>query len=503
MKTDLLLCNPYMIKDDPVTKDAMDIYPLLGHGYLASYLESHGFSVAIMDATFERNIGAYLRTLDAVKPKIVGIYGHVISRENAFAYAKAAKERGLFTLGGGPDATGYYRDYLNNGFDIVVRSEGEETARELLAWYKEGGDPAGLQQIQGIAYRTPDGDVALNDMRAFLANVDELPFPRRDAHIYTPYIEAWKKHHGYVSMAIFAARGCPYDCAFCYRPVFGRSYRRRTPANIVAEIEECVERFGATNFRFIDDTFIVHKPWVHELATLIQQRGLKVSFDVLARTNLVTDEVAQDLKAMGVRRVYFGMESGSDQVLTRMSKRLTVADTLRAAEVAKRHGLEFLSWIMLGYPGEEKEDIYLTRDMLIKVQPDILSISVAFPIRGTAFHDEVKDRISVKRPFWKRTGENRMVWEGRYPNLFYLFARRWLNKEVELAKGVHQAWTRPAHVALKWAYRLGLEAIALIPRQKAAWATGGPTGTHEPAARTAPVRTENLSNRTLGDKPYA
>ncbi len=105
--TDLLLCNPYFIKDDPVTRAAMDIYPLLGHGYLASYLNAHGFSVEIFDGTFEKGIDAYYDAIAATHPKAVGMYGHLLSRDNAFAFARAAKERGLPTLAGGrtPPAT--------------------------------------------------------------------------------------------------------------------------------------------------------------------------------------------------------------------------------------------------------------------------------------------------------------------------------------------------------------------------------------------------------------
>jgi anaerobic magnesium-protoporphyrin IX monomethyl ester cyclase len=507
---DLLLSNPYLLRHDPVTRDAMDIYPLLGHGYLASSLEAHGAAVAIHDATFDPDLESFRRALDATRPRMVGVYGHLISRANAFAAARMAKERGLLTVAGGPDATGYWRDYLENGFAIVVRSEGEETARELWEWQRAGADPGALARIAGIAYRTPEGHLAVNNMRPFIANVDALPFPRRDAHVYEPYVRAWQQRHGYVSLAIFGARGCPYDCAFCYRPVFGRSYRRRSPANIVAEIEACAARFGASHFRFVDDTFVVHKPWVHELAARVRASGLNLSFDILARTNLFTDEVAHDLKEMGVSRVCFGMESGSDRVLDRMSKRLTVADTLRAAAVARRHDLAFLSWIMLGYPGEEKEDIYLTRDMLVQVKPDVLSISVAFPIRGTAFYDEVKDRISLTRPFWRRTGENRMVWQGRYSDLFYAFARRWLGMEVSLARGEHPAWVRPLHQALKWLYRLGMEVLALLPRARAPGAEGARQPDGPPAEVLIPLTAvgsvrspDNLSNRTVGEKPYA
>jgi radical SAM superfamily enzyme YgiQ (UPF0313 family) len=102
----------------------MNVYPLLGHGYFAGYLDGHGFSVEVFDATFEENLGSFTDAVDATKRRVVGVYGHLLSRDNAFAVARAARARGLPAIAGGPDATGYYEEYLNNGFDIVVRSEG-------------------------------------------------------------------------------------------------------------------------------------------------------------------------------------------------------------------------------------------------------------------------------------------------------------------------------------------------------------------------------------------
>ena len=93
MAVDLLLCNPYFIERDPVTRKAMDIYPLLGHGYLASYLDAHGYSTEIYDATFESGMGSYVDALDAAKPRVVGVYGHLLSRDSAFAFARAAPVR--------------------------------------------------------------------------------------------------------------------------------------------------------------------------------------------------------------------------------------------------------------------------------------------------------------------------------------------------------------------------------------------------------------------------
>ena len=252
----------------------------------------------------------------------------------------------------------------------------------------------------------------------------------------------------------------------------------------MAEIDACVHQYGADHFRFVDDTFVIQKRWVRELAELIRSRHPGLSFDVLSRADLMTDDLASDLRSMNVRRVYFGMESGSDRVLQRMNKKLTAEQALSAGATVRRHGMEFLSWIMLGYPGEEKGDVLLTRDMLVAMKPDILSISVAFPIRDTPFYDEVSDRVQRKRPLWRRTGENRLVFRGRYSGLFYRFAVRWLHAEVALAKGAYPGWRRPFHRALASLYRIGM---GLTGRRRPEGDAGRPDasrGAEERPART-------------------
>ncbi len=461
MRADLLLCNPYFIKDDPVTRRTMDIYPLIGHGYLASYLGAQGYAVDIFDGTFTNGIGDFIEKLSASQPAVVGVYGHVLSRHNAFAFAHAARERGMRVIAGGPDATAYCDEYLENGFEVVVCGEGEETAHAVMEWIGRGGTVSELHDVLGIAFRTVAGDTVSTDRRPYKKDIDTLPFPRRDREIYKPYMEAWRRIHGYTSMPVFASRGCPFDCHFCFRPVFGRHYRVREPEDVLAEIEMCASEFGTTHFRFVDDIFVVRKKWVKQFSRLVQERGLRLEFDILSRADLIGENVAVDLKAMGVRRVYLGMESGSDAVLNTMNKNMKAERSIEAAEIIHRNGMEFLAWILLGYPGEEKKDIYLTRDLVVKIKPDVLSISVAFPIKGTPFYDMVKDRLQHKRPIWRRTAENRLVFRGRYPNLFYFFARLWLHQEVDLAKGTMPVWRRPVHVALKWALRAGMEVLSL------------------------------------------
>ena len=454
MQKDILLCNPATLRAS--VPRPIEAYPLLGHGYVASYLENKGFSVGIFDAAFDRRRMALFReVLKTETPRVVGIYGHISSRLSAFAFAREAHRQGLLTVAGGPDATGYYAEYMRNGFDIVVRGEGEETARALMEWVRAGSKTGMLKDIAGLAYRTSEGELVVNAPRPYIDEIDLLPPPRRDEKIYTPYLASWHKARGFTSLPIMGARGCPYSCAFCYRPIFGQKYRKRSPSLIVAELEDCARRFGVQHFRFIDDTFVVDKNWVNELSDLIQQSGLNLSFDVLARPELITTDLADTLKAMGVRRVSLGMESGSERVLRSMSKGLHPEDSRNAARILRQRGIEFLSWVMLGYPGETRADIRLTRDLLKEVRPDSISISIAMPLKGTAYYEqECFPFVDKNNQSSKESGRYRAP--RRYTWLFYLFARRWLLEEVYTAKakakGLSLFFRRP----LKWMCLAGM-----------------------------------------------
>lgn len=108
-----------------------------------------------------------------------------------------------------------------------------------MACSTAGGDRTELENVLGIAYEDADGVIVVNGPRPRIEDVDSIPFPRRDEHVHRPYFDAWRSAHGYISLPGFGARGCPFDCASCYRPVFGKYYRMRSPENIVAELEQC------------------------------------------------------------------------------------------------------------------------------------------------------------------------------------------------------------------------------------------------------------------------
>src|SRR6266704_1026175 len=125
--TDILLAHAYFLKNDIIEQRVMKPYPPLGILYLSAYLKRNGFSVEVFDSTF-RDFSDFERAIKSIRPRIVGLYANIITRDNVFRLARIAKANGVeFVLAGGPDAPDWCEQYLDNGVDIIGTNEGELT----------------------------------------------------------------------------------------------------------------------------------------------------------------------------------------------------------------------------------------------------------------------------------------------------------------------------------------------------------------------------------------
>ena len=104
--------------------------------------------------------------------------------------------------------------------------------------------------------------------------------PRRAPHaeagrrwISTPYLEAWRTHHGKNALSMSTMRGCPYSCRWCSRAVYGESYRRRSPRLVVDGIEEVVARYRPDTLWFVDDVFTINHRWLQAFTEELERRG--------------------------------------------------------------------------------------------------------------------------------------------------------------------------------------------------------------------------------------
>jgi anaerobic magnesium-protoporphyrin IX monomethyl ester cyclase len=264
--------------------------------------------------------------------------------------------------------------------------------------------------------------------------LDRLPFPARDLIDIERYRQAWRSKHGFFALSIIASRGCPFRCNWCAKPVFGRLYHQRSPSHVVDELVILQREFRPDRLRIVDDIFPLNKKWLKAWHAAVLERQAVIPFECLSRVDLVDVPTLRLLKEAGCWKICYGAESGSQRVLDAMDKGIRVEETYRAAAAMREVGIRTYFFIMLGYPGEEWSDIELTRKLLRETLPDEFSVSVAYPLPGTKFYEQVRDRLGDRQD-WAYSSENAVLFRhGRYGTRFYRLVERLLHREVEVER---------------------------------------------------------------------
>jgi radical SAM superfamily enzyme YgiQ (UPF0313 family) len=431
---DLLLANAYFLALDAEEQKVMRPHPPLGLLYLSSHLKARGFTVGIFDGTF-RSLEAFADTLRRDRPRVVGIAVNMMTKRNALAMIAIARQVGARVVVGGPDPPHHAESYLHAGADVVVIGEGEQTLEELLpALHSSVAD---WSNINGIVFKSADGSIVRTPPRALLPDLDRQPFPDRSAIDVPSYLNAWRERHGFGTVSLITARGCPYTCTWCSRSVFGESHRRRSATNVADEVEAIIDRYRPERLWYADDVFAIHRGWTLEYARELEKRRVRLPFECISRAERIDDAVADALVSLGCFRVWIGAESGSQRILDAMKRKVAIDQVRDTARRLRRRGIEVGMFIMLGYEGEQIGDLEATVDHLKKTAPDIFLTTVSYPIKGTPYYAAVADRLSAPKP-WHQSTDRDLIIRGRPVRRYYDFARRWMTAEV--AKDQH--WRR-------------------------------------------------------------
>jgi radical SAM superfamily enzyme YgiQ (UPF0313 family) len=195
------------------------------------------------------------------------------------------------------------------------------------------------------------------------------------------------------------------------------------------------EQYGPDQLRVVDDITGVDRQWVFEWRDEVVKRNAAIPFECLSRVNLVDVPMLTALLDIGCKKIYFGAESGSQKVLNAMKKGTRIEQIYRAVEACRQVGIHIYFFMMVGYPGEEMEDLRQSVKMLVETQPDTFSTTIAYPLPGTEFYQQVRDRIMHDSEDWAFTAENKLLFErGKYNTLFYRWVQIWFHKEWEVAR---------------------------------------------------------------------
>lgn len=424
---DILLTHGYYLCEDPRERQIMKPYPPLGILYISSYLKACGFGVGVFDTTFQSQ-EAFFDYVTRTRPPVVGIYCNLMTRQNVLEMARFCKDQGCTVILGGPEPANYAEEYLKRGADVVVVGEGEFTLEELLPHLARYG-PTRMHHIQGIAYRDEDGRFVCTLPRPYIENLDAQPFPDRAAIDIHEYIRVWREHHGMGSVSLITARGCPYRCRWCSHAVFGYTHRRRSPENVADEIELILETYQPDMLWYADDVFTIHRRGFFGLAEELKRRGIRIPFETISREDRLNEEVIRALAEMDCFRLWIGSESGSQRVIDAMERDISVRRTQEMTRLLQQYGIQVGMFIMLGYEDEEVADIEATVEHLKAANPDVFLTTVAYPIKGTPYYDQVADRI-IPLKSWDEGSDRDHTVAGRHSRRFYEFAIRWMVGEV-------------------------------------------------------------------------
>lgn len=456
--TDVLLTHGYFLYEDPHELAVMKPYPPLGLLYVSSHLKARGYAVEVFDSTFS-SPAALEEHIKASRPPVVGVYANLMTRGNVLKVMRAAKEAGSRVVLGGPDPANYLEEYLTRGADVVVIGEGELTLEDVLS-----GRP--VAELDGVAYRDSDGKIVRNEPRAMIADLDAQPFPDRAAIDQQRYVDVWREHHGSGAVSLITARGCPYTCTWCSHAVFGYSHRRRSPENVVAEVEHIVATYAPDQLWYADDVFTINHKWLFEYADLLEQRGLRLPFETISREDRLNEKVVETMARMGCSRLWIGAESGSQRVLDAMKRRTDAERVKSMVHLLQRYGISVGMFIMLGYDGEQRSDIEATVDFLKGAAPDSFLTTVAYPIKNTPYYNSVADRVVAHRS-WEDGSDRDYGVLGRHSPRYYSFATRWMVSEVALHRGLKSEQRSYPRLAKTWlSAQVGRVGMLLTERER-------------------------------------
>lgn len=307
------------------------------------------------------------------KPDVVGVTVNTFQLKEARKIVKEARKHGARVIVGGPQAA-YWRMKEDGKVNKIVKGEGENTFLEFI------GEKPFIQNIDDI----PTVDYSMVDLLKFtgISPVGASP-----------------------ASAIMASRGCPFRCKFCNTPLFwGRKVRYRNPQYVVDEVEHLHNIYGIQEIFFQDDTLNLNHKWAFEIFDEIIKRGLnkKMLFKIDCRVNekLLTREFLQKAKQAGVWNIFFGIESGSQYMLDRMNKGVTVNEIRKAIKLTHEVNIISQCSFIVGLPGESIITLKETDALIREIKPDMYGWCYFCPFPGTEATEEARESGHILHTDW-------------------------------------------------------------------------------------------------------
>jgi radical SAM superfamily enzyme YgiQ (UPF0313 family) len=246
--------------------------------------------------------------------------------------------------------------------------------------------------------------------------LDSLGSPDRSLIDIYEYRDVWLEDHGFAMATVMTSRGCPYACNYCSNPIapFGRRYTYRSAKNVVDELEELIVKYGFDRIWFADDVFTINRERTIALCKEILNRGLKFKWSCLTRADRVDEEMLKLMKKAGCEQIFYGLESGAQEMLDAMNRNMKVETMRKGLLTTKKVGIRIHTFVMVGYPGERYEYLLKTLDFMKEILPDEYSFTIAYPLPGTKLYNLVDFKEDPELE-WESPNENKFLFKSDMP----------------------------------------------------------------------------------------
>jgi radical SAM superfamily enzyme YgiQ (UPF0313 family) len=315
--------------------------------------------------------------METTTPSIVADY------ENLTLLREATGAR---VVVGGPHSTYFHQTVLEEcpAIDVAIRHEFDTKISAVVS------NIGNLHGVPGITYRS-GAEIIDNGDGDFATDLDAIPFPDREAVPWNWYLEAWYSRQPF--MNLMTSRGCPYHCSFCLWPqsMYGHRQRFRSVENVISEVRRLVDRYGVRELNIDDGTFTTNRKRVIEFCRRVRKEKFDLIWTCNGRVDTLDDQMLAEMKKAGCKMIRLGVESGSQEVLDKIRKGLTLGQIEDGFRMVKKHGIQALGGFMFGFPYDSRKTVEETIQFAKRLSPDQVQFSISMCYPGTSLYEYAKE----------------------------------------------------------------------------------------------------------------
>ena len=381
-------------EDIDVVSREFGTFPPLGNGFAAAIAERAGHETLLIDAHAERLTPAQvLQRLRPFDPQALAFLCTAYMFQDTYRYIRQLKaETGLPVIVGNIAVELYPRELLSfPEINFGIMGSALDALPALLAALEAGGP---IPDAPGICHKR-GGEVVINPPASKGDDFSRLPIPSRQGLPHALYHSAMSKRKNVTNMV--TAKGCPARCTFCH--IHGVPYSARTSADVVREMALCHDRYSVREFEIFDPSFTARRGRILKVCRGILDAGLDLNFAVRARVDQVDSELLAWMARAGCSRILYGIESGSQRMLDRMQKGITLEQIRRAVRLTQEVGIKVIGFFLVGSAGETEQTVEQTVRFALDLGLEYAQFHKTMPKPGTELNEQAM--AALGHDFWR------------------------------------------------------------------------------------------------------